>query len=129
MSGRTKRLTLDWGAGQSEKAKVENWPGRFATAARSPTLCTYYTQESRKNERRCSPRWYPLQLLFFRSRPPGPGRLPRCLKGVANAASVLLVIACPQRNQCHLRRVGLSCARSKSVTSAVVPIGRVRTNR
>jgi hypothetical protein len=45
-----KRLTLDW-VPVSLKSKSLNWLGRFATAARSPSLlCAYYPQESSKKE-------------------------------------------------------------------------------
>jgi len=50
MSGRAKRLTLDW-VPVSLKSRSWNWLGRFAPAARSPTWCPYYPQESRKKLR------------------------------------------------------------------------------
>ena len=46
--GASEKAHPGLGACQSEKARVENWPGRFATAARSSILCAYYPQESRK---------------------------------------------------------------------------------
>ena len=45
--GASKRLTLDW-VPVSLKSKSWTWLGRFAPAARSPTWCAYYPQESRK---------------------------------------------------------------------------------
>jgi hypothetical protein len=47
MSGRATRLTLDW-APVSLKSWSWNWLGRLAPAARSPTWCPSYPQESRK---------------------------------------------------------------------------------
>src|SRR5205807_6525501 len=66
MSGRAKRLTLDW-VPVSLKSWSWNWLGRFAPAARSPTWCAYYPQESRKklspDGRLCRNPWGPSPRL------------------------------------------------------------------
>jgi hypothetical protein len=48
-----KRFTLDW-VPVSLKSKSWNWPGRFATAARSQNYCAFYPKESSKNDCPCS---------------------------------------------------------------------------
>jgi hypothetical protein len=47
MSRRAKGSPLDW-VPVSLKSRSWNWLGRFAPAARSPTWCACYPQESRK---------------------------------------------------------------------------------
>ena len=103
--GASKRLTQDW-VPVNLKRRSWNWPGRFATAARSSTLCAYCMKESRKNDRRrssMSPRWYTSAITGLPIAITAPGPPAVVPQGVADGASVLLVIACPQRNQRHFQ--------------------------
>jgi hypothetical protein len=84
-------------------------------------LCAYYLQESRKNDRRrssMSPRWYTSAITGLPIAITAPGPPAVVPQGVADGASVLLVIACPQRNQRHF----VTSAISKSDSNIDVPL-------
>src|SRR5258708_16812282 len=99
-----------WGACKSEKQELRTGPVALRQRL-DRQYCAPIIRKSRGKMtaavRACRRAGTRLQLLVFRSRPPRPGRLPWCLKGVADGASVLLVIACP------------------SVTSAPFPLRRL----
>src|SRR5260370_7443357 len=97
--GASEKAHPGLGACQSEKQELRTGPVALRQRL-DRQYCAPIIRKSRGKMtaavRACRRAGTRLQLLVFRSLPPRPGRLPGCLTGVADGASVLLVIPCPR---------------------------------